>query len=182
MGDRQAERERDWPARQAIVVMGVSGSGKSTLGGLLARELGCRFIEGDELHAPASIEKMRGGEALTDADRWPWLDRLGEALRAAAEADRFVVGACSALKYRYRERLRDIVGAPLSFIMLDTDREELSRRLDRREGHYMPASLLASQLDALERPHAMERAVILDGGQSPEALCRASRTWLERRA
>ncbi len=180
MGDRQAAREQERPIRQAIVVMGVSGSGKSTLGGLLARELDCRFIEGDELHAPTSIEKMRRGEALTDADRWPWLDRLGEALHTATEADSLVVGACSALKYRYRDRLRDIVGAPVSFIMLEADREELSRRLDRRKGHYMPASLLASQLDALERPHAFERAVILDGGQSPEALCRASRTWLER--
>jgi gluconokinase len=132
------------------------------------------------LHAPASIEKMRGGEALTDADRWPWLDRLGEALRSASEAEGLVVAACSALKHRYRERLSENVGAPTSFIMLEADREELSRRLDQREGHYMPASLLTSQLDALERPHAFERAVILDAEQTPEALCRESRAWLER--
>jgi len=160
--------------------MGVSGSGKSTLGRLLAQKLGCRFIEGDELHDPSSIEKMRNGQALSDADRWPWLDRLGSALHEATEADGLVVGACSALKFRYRERLTGIVGAPTSFIMLETDREELSRRLDRREDHYMPASLLASQLEALERPHASERALILDAGQTPEALCRASCEWLER--
>jgi gluconokinase len=180
MGDRQAGSIGTYPTRQAIVVMGVSGSGKSTLGRLLAREMGCRFIEGDELHAPASIEKMRAGEALTDVDRWPWLDRLGEALRSASEAEGLVVAACSALKHRYRERLSENVGAPTSFIMLEADREELSRRLDQREGHYMPPSLLSSQLEALERPHAFERAVILDAEQSPEALCRESRAWLER--
>lgn len=180
MGDRQSGSEKLRPARHAIVVMGVSGSGKSTLGRLLAGELKCRFIEGDELHAPSSIEKMRNGEALTDFDRWPWLERLGKALRQASEADGLAVCACSALKYRYRKKLGDMVAAPTFFIMLEADREELSRRLDRREGHYMPASLLTSQLEALERPQAFERALILDAAQTPAALCRASSEWLER--
>jgi gluconokinase len=168
----------DTPA--AIVVMGVSGSGKSTLGRLLAQQLACRFIEGDELHAPAAVAKMRSGQPLTDEDRWPWLDRLGGVLHEAVEKDGLVVGACSALKYRYRERLGSIVAEPISFILLETDQAELSRRLGSRENHYMPASLLASQLDALERPSDGERALILDARQSPAELSRASRDWLGR--
>ncbi len=160
--------------------MGVSGSGKSTLGRLLADQLDCRFVEGDELHDPSNIEKMRRGEPLTDEDRWPWLDRLGKVLHDAVEQDGLVVGTCSALKYRYRERLGAMVATPISFILLETDRAELSRRLDSRENHYMPASLLTSQLDALERPSDAERALILDAQQSPEALSRASRAWLAR--
>jgi gluconokinase len=163
---------------QAIVVMGVSGSGKSTLGRLLAERLGCTFIEGDELHCPSSIEKMRGGTPLSDEDRWPWLDRLGKALHEAAARDGLVVAACSALKYRYRERLGAATNEPIAFVLLEAERTELSRRLDARENHYMPASLLASQLDALERPTDTERALILDSGKPPEALCRATREWL----
>jgi gluconokinase len=166
------------PAAQAVVVMGVCGSGKSTLGSLLAARLGCRFIEGDELHCPTSVEKMRAGTPLGDADRWPWLDRLGKALSEAAGADGLVVAACSALKFRYRERLSAAAGAPVSFVMLEAEPAELSRRLGSRENHYMPASLLASQLDALERPTGSERALILDAGQAPETLCRATREWL----
>jgi len=177
---RQSQDACTRPARQAIVVMGVSGSGKSTLGRLLAQALECRFIEGDELHDPASVEKMRAGLALSDADRWPWLTRLGQVLHEAVEAEGLVVGACSALKYRYRQRLCDGVDAPISFIMLEAEREELSRRLDQRAHHYMPSSLLASQLETLERPHESERALILDATQAPEALCRASCEWLER--
>ncbi|OJY71230.1 MAG: gluconokinase [Sphingobium sp. 66-54] len=168
-------------APTAVVVMGVSGSGKSTLGSLLAQELGCRFVEGDELHTPANIEKMSRGEPLNDADRWPWLDRLGKVLHDVVEQEGLVVAACSALKYCYRERLGAAVGAPVAFIMLETDREELSRRLNSRENHYMPASLLASQFDALERPFESERALILDASLPPETLCRASREWLAAR-
>lgn len=179
MGRPQSTDETARPIGQAVVVMGVSGSGKSTIGRLLAQGLGCRFIEGDELHAPSSIEKMRSGQPLEDADRWPWIDRLGAALHDAVVQDKVVVGACSALKYRYRERLEAAAGSPICFIMLETDREELSRRLNNREGHYMPSSLLASQLAALERPHEAERALILDAGQSPEEICRACLEWLE---
>lgn len=164
----------------AIIVMGVSGSGKSTLGKLLAEALGCPFIEGDELHDPASIAKMRSGQPLGDEDRWPWLDRLGKALHDATAEHGLAVAACSALKFRYRERLTQAVAAPTSFIMLETDPAELKRRIDNRPGHYMPTSLLESQLAALERPHEGERALILDANLPPEALCRASRDWLAK--
>jgi len=173
----RSEARPEQPA--AIIVMGVSGSGKSTLGALLADQLGCPFIEGDELHDAASVAKMRSGKPLDDSDRWPWLDRLAMALRESALEHGLVVAACSALKYRYRERLSAVANVPLSFILLETDREELWRRLDSRKDHYMPASLLTSQLDALERPSANERALILDSASSPEALCQASRAWLD---
>ena len=162
----------------AIVVMGVSGSGKSTLGALLAATLDGRFLEGDSFHDEAAIAKMRTGHPLNDEDRGPWLDRLGCAMGHAAQADGLVVAACSALKGSYRARLRNVAKAPLSFIMLDASREELARRLDNRSGHYMPASLLASQLDALEKPAADEPALTLDASRSPEALCEASLDWL----
>lgn len=165
--------------RQAIVVMGVSGSGKSTLGSLLSNELACPFIEGDELHDPASVEKMRNGTPLNDLDRWPWLDRLGRTLHDAMEPSGLAVAACSALKLAYRKRLADAIDAPVSFVMLETDREELLRRLAMRKGHYMPASLLASQLETLERPDATECALILDSSLPPEELCHATREWLQ---
>ena len=166
----------------AIIVMGVSGSGKSTLGELLADALGCPFIEGDALHDPASIEKMRAGHPLGDEDRWPWLDRLGKALHDATAAHGVAVAACSALKFRYRERLTRAIAGPTSFILLETDRAELARRIGSRTGHYMPASLLESQLATLERPHEGEQALILDANLPPEILCRASRDWLMRDA
>jgi len=162
----------------AIIVMGVSGSGKSTIGMLLAEALACPFIEGDDLHCPASIEKMRAGLPLGDDDRWPWLDRLAATLRDATQTHGLAVAACSALKYRYRERLVTAITTPISFIMLETDRTELVRRIDRRTGHYMPSSLLDSQLAALEMPRAGERALILNASLPPEVLCRASRDWL----
>lgn len=162
----------------AAVVMGVSGSGKSTLGRLLAMRLACSFVEGDALHAPSSIAKMRAGQSLDDADRWPWLDRIGAALRAAVAADGAAVAACSALKFSYRERLRQALAAPLRFILLDAARDELARRLAGRPGHFMPASLLDSQLATLEQPRAGESVLVLDARLPPEALCEAGRDWL----
>jgi gluconokinase len=174
----QPERQEHDLKPGAIIVMGVSGSGKSTIGKLLADALACPFIEGDDLHCPTSIDKMRAGLPLGDDDRWPWLDRLAAALRDATQTHGLAIAACSALKYRYRERLVTAIAAPTSFIMLETDRTELVRRMDRRTGHYMPTSLLDSQLAALERPRVGERALILDANLSPEALCSAARRWL----
>ena len=165
-------------ASQAIVVMGVAGSGKSTLSRLLAEALECRFIEGDDLHSEANVDKMRSGQPLVDEDRWPWLDRLGEALGEATREDGVAVAACSALKLAYRERLARAADVPVSFIMPEADRAELARRMESRKGHYMPPSLLASQLATLERPGPEERALILDARASPEELCAASREWL----
>lgn len=166
------------PTGLAIVTMGVSGCGKSTLGALLARRLGCAFLEGDAFHDDEAIAKMRGGSPLTDADRWPWLDRLGAAIRETLDAEGQVVAACSALRLRYRERLRAAVGAPIRFVLLDASRDELLRRLTQRADHYMPPSLLDSQLATLERPDPDEAVFTLDALTAPEGLCDSVQAWL----
>jgi gluconokinase len=164
--------------RQAVIVMGVSGSGKSTLGTLLSRALDCPFLEGDDYHDAAAIEKMRNGIPLTDADRWPWLDRLGHAIDAAVAAEGIAVAACSALRRTYRTRLRDAIAVPTRFLLLDNSREEILQRLVSRPGHYMPASLLDSQFATLERPGADEPATALLTDASPDRLCATALDWI----
>lgn len=149
-----------------VVVMGVSGSGKSTLGSMLAAALGWDFLEGDDLHPPANIDKMRAGFALDDADRWPWLDRIASWMRSGAGHGRHGVVACSALKHSYRDHLRRVDG-DLRFVYLRVAREELERRLARRR-HFMPASLLDSQLQILQAPDVGEHALTLDSGTSSD--------------
>jgi gluconokinase len=136
----------------AIIVMGVSGSGKSSIGEALAERLGIAFIEGDALHPAANVEKMSKGIPLTDEDRWPWLDRIGTEIAESLARGRGVVASCSALKCVYRERLRKAAGGHLHFVYLDGSKELLSRRMGERKGHFMPASLLESQLKTLEVP------------------------------
>jgi len=157
-------------SRGAIIVMGVSGCGKSTLGALLAEALDCTFLEGDSFHAPEAVAKMRAGQPLTDEDRWPWLDRLGAAAVASVSEKGRVVVACSALRLAYRDRLRAAIGAGAHFVLLETSRENLFARLENRPGHYMPASLLDSQLATLEVPLDGEQAVVLASEQPPETL------------
>ncbi len=163
----------------AVIVMGVSGSGKSTLGAVLAQALDCPFLDGDDFHDSAAIAKMSAGEPLTDDDRWPWLDRLGRAMGRTLAAGGTAVAACSALRRSYRDRLRVAIQAPTRFILLDAGPDELRRRLDHRRDHYMPASLLGSQLATLERPGADEAATALKIGASPEQLCGAALAWLK---
>jgi len=171
-------RKDETGAAQAIIIMGVSGSGKSTLATLLGRQLDCPFFEGDSFHSEANVEKMRGGEPLTDADRWPWLDMLGQAIGSAVDREGVAVAACSALKRVYRDRLRVAIGAPTSFVLLETGREELVRRINNRPGHYMPASLIDSQLAILERPGAEERAITLESMLTPEEEAERVLQWL----
>jgi len=168
------------PTPLSIVVMGVSGSGKSTFGALLSRRLGCRFLEGDDFHAAASVEKMRRGVPLTDQDRWPWLDRLGSALSAAAVTDGAAVAACSALRRSYRERLRATARLPTRFIFLDNRREEIMARMRARPGHYMPPALLESQFSTLERPAPDEPAITILTDMRPEILCDQALEWLQK--
>lgn len=144
-----------------LVVIGVSGCGKSSVGKRVAERMGWPFLEGDLLHPAANIAKMHAGHPLDDADRRPWLDAIGQWLDARQAAGESAVVACSALKRRYRERLRR--GRPgVYFAWLQVEREELERRLRRRSGHFMPASLLDSQLAALEPPAPDEPAVAID--------------------
>jgi gluconokinase len=170
------------PKGFAVIAMGVSGSGKSTLGALLARELDCPFLEGDDFHDTSSVAKMRAGQPLVDDDRWPWLDRLGLAVGEVLASQGRVVAACSALRRGYRERLRAAIGAPTRFVLLDASRDELLRRLEDRSGHYMPASLLDSQLATLERPGEDEAVFRLDARAAPEELCGMTRAWLAESA
>jgi gluconokinase len=169
------------PASQpcAIVVMGVSGSGKSTLSARLGERLGCPVLEGDSYHSAENVAKMQAGHALTDADRWPWLDRLGAAIGDAARTGCVAVAACSALKRVYRERLETAAGLPLHFVLLDTGAAEIERRMESRAGHYMPSSLLASQIATLERPGPDERAITLDASRAPDDLSVAVLDWVE---
>lgn len=159
--------------------MGVSGSGKSTLGASLAEALGTTFIEGDAFHDAAAVAKMRAGHPLTDADRWPWLDRLGAAIGKELRESGLVVAACSALRRCYRDRLARAIGGPTRFILLDGSADDLRERVAHRAGHYMPSSLLDSQLATLEPPMPDEAATTLDAGASPEALRHAAMAWLE---
>ncbi|MFD1950743.1 gluconokinase [Sphingomonas arantia] len=163
----------------AIVAMGVSGSGKSTLAECLATRLDCAFLEGDAFHGAANVAKMRAGHPLTDDDRWPWLDRLGAAIGTGARDGGIVVATCSALKRTYRRRLESAAALPLLFVLLDGDVDALAARMERRAGHYMPASLLDSQIATLERPTPDERALTLDAVRPQDALCDAALAWID---
>jgi gluconokinase len=139
-----------------IVVMGVAGSGKTSVGKALAERLGMPFRDADEFHAKANIDKMSAGIPLTDDDRWPWLDAIGEAL---AESGGRLIVACSALRRAYRDRLTKAAGRPVIFVWLDGSQETIGARMRRRKHHFMPESLLDSQFATLERPGPDELAV-----------------------
>jgi gluconokinase len=159
----------------AIVVMGVSGCGKSTLGKALAAALQYTFIEGDTLHPPANIERMRAGIALTDVDREPFLHNVGQALQQHAAAG--VVVSCSALKRSYRDLLRRYC-PDLLFVLPLLAKDELQARLQARPGHFMPASLIDSQLATLELPDTDESILQLQGLLPVEAQAEQVLAWL----
>ena len=131
-----------------MVLMGVSGCGKSSVGAALSTALSIPYLDGDHLHPAANVAKMRAGTPLTDADRWPWLDRVAQVM---ADRSPVIIG-CSALRRSYRDRLRQGARAPVQFVHLSGSRSVIATRLAARQGHYMPASLLDSQFAALETP------------------------------
>lgn len=136
---------------QIVVIMGVSGCGKSVVATGVARQLGWRAVDADDLHTPEAVAKMRAGEGLSDDDRAPWLDRVGALLAAAGAAQSGVLVACSALRRSYRDRLRTACPS-VRFLFLDGDSAVIEARMAQRRDHYMPSSLLESQLRTLERP------------------------------
>lgn len=155
------------PLAGKFVVMGVSGCGKSSVGAAVAARLGISYIDGDDLHPPENIAKMSRGEPLTDSDRSPWLIRVGE--RLAAFKGPVVIG-CSALKRTYRDIIRDKAGEPVCFLHLEGSRETLLERMAKRSGHFMPVSLLDSQLDTLEPPGLDETEITADIDQPFDQL------------
>ena len=148
-----------------IVVMGVAGCGKSSLGEALSARLGFPYRDGDDLHTPANVEKMRAGIPLTDGDRWPWLDRVAQVLAASAP----IIIGCSALKRAYRDRIRAGAGGPVCFVHLAGSRALIASRMSARSGHYMPTSLLDSQFAALEPP-GPDEALTIDIDQPLHAI------------
>ncbi len=158
-----------------VLVMGVAGSGKTTIGGALAREFGWRFVDADDYHSPANVAKMAGAIPLTDADRWPWLDRLNGLVREHEDRGESVVVACSALKESHRTRLRRAL-RDVVVVHLHGPVELISARLSDRQGHFMPASLLSSQLEDLEPP---VDAIPVDVTQSRSACVAAIRRALK---
>lgn len=158
-----------------VVVMGVSGCGKSLIGSSLAGELDLPFLEGDALHPPANVGKMAAGIALTDEDRWPWLDRIGAEIAASPAG---IVVSCSALRRVYRDRLRRASAGPLAFVFLDGLRATLEARVSSRPAHFMPASLLDSQLATLESPVGEPLVLVQAIEQGADDIVRHSAGWL----
>lgn len=151
-----------------LIVFGVSGAGKTTVGKLLARQLDWRFIEADDFHPVANVEKMHGGHPLTDEDRWPWLQRLREQIQHCLAAKKNAVLACSALKRNYRDYLR--VRSDVGLVFLRGDYALIEQQLCQRRGHFMNPDLLRSQFADLEEPQSDEKVVTVQLGRTPEEL------------
>lgn len=143
-------------ATQRLVLMGVAGCGKSSVGVALAARLAATYVDGDDLHPSANIEKMSRGLALNDTDRWPWLTLVAQVL--ATPGGPLIIG-CSALKRVYRAHITLSAGVPVTFIHLAGTPDVIKARMNARRGHFMPPGLLASQFAALEPPEADESAI-----------------------
>jgi gluconokinase len=148
-----------------VVVMGVSGSGKSTVGAALARRLGVPFADADTFHPRANVAKMAAGKPLDDADRFPWLNAVGQWLAGHEDG----VMSCSALRRRYRDQLRSSCPR-IEFLQLTGSPELIGRRQAGRRGHFMPSSLVMSQFDALEPLESDEHGVSVDVEQGVEVI------------
>ena len=157
-----------------VIICGVAGSGKSVIGRLLAEELGWRFYDADDFHSPDHVEQMRRGIPLTDADRWPWLERLRGLIGRSLVQGEDAALACSALKEAYRRHL--LVGDEVKLVYLKGEYALIAERLKRRREHFMNPGLLRSQFDDLEEPRG--EAMVLELGPSPRQLVRAIRNGL----
>ncbi|MGB1311814.1 MAG: gluconokinase [Leucothrix sp.] len=165
----------DKPIPRLIIVMGVSSCGKSSIASSLANQQDAVFLDADDYHPAANIEKMSRSEALNDDDRWPWLKHFAQTLAAQKGA---TIGACSALKKSYREALTRAAGEPILFIHLHGSTELLEQRITSRNNHFMPASLLQSQLATLEMPEADELVMTIDISGSKEHVIQRINTQL----
>ncbi len=160
-----------------IIVMGVCGCGKSTIAGQLANALGATYLDGDGYHPTGNIAKKSRGEALTDTDRWPWLENFAASM---AQQEGSVIGACSALKRSYRDCLTAAAGEPLLFVFLDGSKTLIRARMAARQNHFMPDSLIDSQFATLERPQADECALRVDINGSVEDIVQSIQINLQQ--
>jgi gluconokinase len=142
-----------------LIVIGISGSGKTSISKMLAAQLNIDFIEGDDLHPQENIDKMKNGIALTDADRLPWLSIIKKKIATKIIKQESFVLSCSALKVSYRDILRE--AGDIKFLFLKVDEKEVSQRLEHREGHFMPKSLIHSQIETLESPKENENDILI---------------------
>ncbi len=159
-----------------LIIFGVSGAGKTTVGKLLARKLSWHFLEADDFHPAANVEKMHRGHPLTDEDRWPWLECLREQIERSRAAGENAVLACSALKRKYRDCLR--VNSDVKFVFLRGDYALIAEQLRHRRGHFMNPDLLRSQFADLEEPEPDEGAITIELGRTPEELVEEIKTKL----
>lgn len=155
---------------RCIVLMGVSGCGKSEIGQQLASALGARFIDADSLHPPENVAKMAAKIPLTDADRWPWLDRVKQVAIDETAPGTTTILACSALKRIYRDHLRRGSAAEVRFVYLQGSFDLIFSRLNARQGHFMPPELLRSQFATLEEPGAGEALTVDISGSVAEIV------------
>lgn len=158
-----------------IIIIGVSGAGKTTVGRRLATELAWPFFEGDDFHPPENLAKMGQGIPLTDGDRQPWLESLRNLIADLDQKQQSAVISCSALKQAYRDLLRGD-DRPVKFVYLAAEPDTLRDRLRQRPDHFMPESLLESQLETLEKPEA---ALQIDAEQPVDDILRQIRQWID---
>ena len=145
---------------RVIIIMGVAGAGKTEVGSRLAARLGARFFDADAFHPPENIKRMSAGLPLTDADRWPWFDRMRREVVEAAPPGQTWILACSALKKRYRDHLRRSGEHDVVFVFLDGDYDTIFKRMSARTDHFMKEGMLKSQFEALEPPDKDEAIVV----------------------
>ncbi len=163
-------------ASHVFIIMGVAGAGKTTLAAALAERFGGAYLEGDDFHPAANVEKMSRGEPLSDDDRAPWIDALAGAI--SKEQAGLVFASCSALTPGVRARLREGAGCAVDFLFLDAPEATIAGRLEQRGGHYMKADMLRSQFEALQRP---ESAIVIDAGLSREGVFAAAAQAVDAR-
>ncbi len=154
---------------RVIIIMGVSGSGKSTIGDILAEKLGYKFIDGDDLHPKANIQKMASGNPLNDEDRSPWLERIRDACYSLENKNEQGIIVCSALKKKYRDQIRD-GNKKVIFLFLNGSFDLLLKRMESRTGHFMKASMLQSQFNTLEVPINESDVITIDIDKSIDEI------------
>jgi len=159
-----------------VIIFGVSAAGKTTIGKLLAEELRWRFLEADDFHPRANVEKMRRGRPLTDEDRWPWLERLRGRITSSLAEKKNAVLACSALKRAYRDRLR--ASDEVKLVFLRGNYALIEKQLRQRRGHFMNPALLKSQFANLEEPEPDEDVLTTELGRTPEEIVKEIKTKL----